>query len=454
MRSRGILAVLAAVVLGCVPSAAAAKDKRDKHDKDGKADSEMTGRVGAGEDRTSPASPYVVLYRANPRPYEVEYLTRVREWRYRFVARFRYRSAVKGFAARLNERQIEKLRADPAIDAIVPDAEFVGDGTQALAAGEQAPAGVRRIGAAPTGLASTAASAPVAVLDTGIDLANADLNAKHGVNCISSTAAANDDNGHGTHVAGTIGARNVGRDIVGVAPGTLVYSVKILNGKMAGSLSQLLCGVDWVTRNAAVLGIRTANMSFSGSGTDDGNCGYSNNDALHRAICGAAAAGVTFVASAGNSARSFGSVAPASYREVLTVTGMSDADGKPGALGTSFAGCKTSEKDDRYGAYSNFAVSAADAAHVISAPGTCVVSSRRGGGTMLYTGTSQAAPHVAGAVAACVSVGAPCAGLAPSAVIARMRELAVAAGPGNGFVGDPLAPISGRTYGHLVSARF
>jgi subtilisin len=239
-----------------------------------------------------------------------------------------------------------------------------------------------------------------------------------------------------------------------VAPGTLLYSVKILNARMSGTLSQLLCGIDWVTRNAPVLGIRTANMSFSGAGTDDGNCGRTNNDALHRAVCAAVAAGVTFVASAGNSGRGFGSYAPASYREVLTVTSMNDADGRAGGLGTTFSGCKTTEKDDRYWTLSNFAVSAADAAHVISAPGTCVVSSRRGGGTALYTGTSQAAPHVAGAVASCLSIGAPCEGLAPAAVVVKMRELAAAAAPGNGFVGDPLSPVSGKTFGHLVSARF
>jgi len=278
------------------------------------------------------------------------------------------------------------------------------------------------------------------------------IDARHGVNCVSTSATAADDNGHGTHVAGTIAARNAGRDVVGVVPGTTIYSVKVLNARKTGTLSQILCGIDWVARNAAALGIRTANMSLSGSGSDDGQCGRSNGDPWHVAVCAATAAGVTFVASAGNSGRGFGGTIPAAYREVLTATAMNDADGLPGARGTAWA-CKTPEKDDRYASGSNFGVTSADAAHTVAAPGTCVVSSRRGGGTAIYSGTSQAAPHVAGVAAACVSSGGPCAGLAPAAVVAKVRELA-AATSGFGFAGDPLSPVSGRVYGPLVSARF
>jgi subtilisin family serine protease len=68
------------------------------------------------------------------------------------------------------------------------------------------------------------------------------------------------------------------------------------------------------------------------------------------------------------------------------------------------------------------------------------------------TGTSMAAPHVAGAVAACLSAGGSCAGLTPAGVTARMRENALAAAPGRGFAGDPFAPLSGRAYGPLVDA--
>src|SRR3954447_19510874 len=108
---------------------------------------------------------------------------------------------------------------------------------------------------------------------------------------------------------------------------------------------------------------------------------------------------------------------------------MSDSDGLPGARGKA-PSCKSGEADDRYATYSNYAVGAAAAAHTIAAPGTCVVSTGLGGGTATYYGNSQGAPHVAGAVALCGGTAAqpgPCAGLAPAAVIARVRADAAAA---------------------------
>ena len=118
----------------------------------------------------------------------------------------------------------------------------------------------------------------VAVLDTGIDLANPDLDARHGHRTASSPARPpQDDNGHGTNVAGIVAARNTGTGVVGVAPGT-----PRLRGQGAattgatGTLSQFLCGIDWVTANAAALDIRVANMSIGGAGRDDGACGNDN----------------------------------------------------------------------------------------------------------------------------------------------------------------------------------
>jgi len=368
--------------------------------------------------------------------------------------RLSYDTALTGFAADLNGPQLERLLAHPAVTAVEPDAEISAMGMEALAKGETAPPGVRRAGGATTALAHRPATSAVAVIDTGIDLANPELDAVSGTNCVKPGTSAQDDNGHGTNVAGIIAARNTGAGVVGVAPGTRVYAVKVLNNRSVGTLSQFLCGINWVAANAAALNIRTANMSIGGVGLSDGACGTKSGDSEHKAICAATAAGVTFVVSAGNGGTDFKTTVPAAYPEVLTATAITDTDGLPGALGP--ASCAKKELDDRTGTYSSYAVSAAAAAHTVAAPGTCVTSTGLAGKPSTFTGTSQAAPHVAGAVALCHGSGGlpgPCAGLAPAAVIARVRGDATAAMTlANGFLGDPLRPLTGKVFGPLVTA--
>ena len=87
----------------------------------------------------------------------------------------------------------------------------------------------------------------------------------------------------------------------------------------------MICGIDWVTANAAATGVKVANMSlrFQNS-ADDGNCGHGNNDALHVAICNSVAKGITYVVGAGNESNDFATNVPAAYDEVLTVTRARD----------------------------------------------------------------------------------------------------------------------------------
>ena len=114
-----------------------------------------------------------------------------------------------------------------------------------------------------------------------------------GRNCTTG-ARYNDGNGHGTHVAGTIGAKDDANGVVGVAPGARLWAVRVLNNNGSGSWSSVICGIDWVTANANT--IEVANMSLGGTGSDTG-C---NDARLHRAICNSVAAGVTYAVAAGN----------------------------------------------------------------------------------------------------------------------------------------------------------
>ena len=268
----------------------------------------------------------------------------------------------------------------------------------------------------------------MAVLDTGLDLDHPDLNGAPGTNCITAGASPEDDNGHGTHVAGTIAAKNTGAGVVGVAPGTRVYAVKVLDSRGSGYTSDSICGMDWAaaTRTDGDPGndISVVNMSLGGSGPRLGTCSLTQ-DAQHEALCRSTAAGITYVVAAGNDSTRFDRTSspktPAAYPEALTVTAMADGDGKPGGLGGSF--CSTT--DDRYAGFSNWARTSAGEAHTIAAPGVCILSTARGGGQAMLSGTSMATPHVAGAVARCIDDGGtadPCAGLSPAQIIARMRD--------------------------------
>ena len=397
---------------------------------------------GSGIASGSAAAGYIVVFENG---VETDAKTLALERAMGFVARFRYHAALHGFAAQLNATQLSRISQDPAVAFVGVDGTV--EATDALQPGEQVPTGISRIGAATQSTAQGPASVGVAVIDTGIDLTHPDLNAVAGKNCVSSTSPPQDDNGHGTHVSGTIAATNTGSGVVGVAPGTTLYAVKVLNRNGSGTWSQVICGIDWVTANASSLNIRVASMSLGGSGSNDNNCGASNGDAMHKAICNSAAEGVTYVVAAGNSAANFASFVPAAYPEAVTVTAVSDSDGLPGGTGGA-PGCRSSEKDDWYASFSNYAGASDTTAksHTIAAPGVCIRSDWLGGGYNTISGTSMATPHVSGTIALCIAGDACTAGGSPASIIAAIESQDAS----KGFTGDPNSPVSGRYYGYIA----
>ena len=214
------------------------------------------------------------------------------------------------------------------------------------------------------------------------------------------TTAWRDKNNHGTHVAGTVAALDNSFGVVGVAPGARVWAVKILNDSGYGLISWYVCGLDWILaqrdpNDASRPLFEAVNMSVTKAGADDGNCGLTNHDPLHQAICRVVAGGITVVAAAANDSHSATHNIPASYNEVITVSALADTDGRPGGLGGnrcfSWGGY---DKDDTFADFSNYGFDVD-----LIAPGKCILSTIPGPAYAYMSGTSMAAPTVTGAVA-------------------------------------------------------
>jgi subtilisin len=315
-----------------------------------------------------------------------------------------YEHALDGFAGKVSPGRLRGLERDPRVAVVEADADV-------SVAGQVIPTGVQRVNAdvneaIPTDGDGGAVDADVAILDTGIDASHPDLDVVDATTCFDRRTGppaergvvcepgGTDRNGHGTHVAGTVAARNNGTGVVGVAPGARLWSVKVMGDDGFGSVSTIVAGLEHVTTHADQIDV--ANLSLVGEISDD-----DSSSLVDAAISGAVAAGVTVVLAAGNGGTDVSGVWPAGHPEALTVAALVDYDGKPGGLAEPICdGTPTPFDDDTFWVVSNYG----DGVDLM-APGACITSTAPGGGLAIMFGTSMAAPHVAGGAAVLASRG-------------------------------------------------
>ncbi|HOJ86470.1 MAG: S8 family peptidase [Elusimicrobiales bacterium] len=232
---------------------------------------------------------------------------------------------------------------------------------------KEMPWGIKRVNAYSAWDYTTGKNVKVAVIDTGIDYNHTDLASNYagGYNAVNSSKPPLDDQGHGTHVAGTIAAVKDLKGVVGVAPNVKLYAVKVLDSNGSGQYSWIIDGIQWAVNNK----MNVVNMSLGGP---------SGSDALKAAIDAAYKAGVVVVCAAGNDGGAVNY--PAKY---------------PGAIAVSAL-----DSSDKIASFSSRGPEIA-----FIAPGVSVYSTYKGGVYKTLSGTSMASPHVAGLAALVVGLG-------------------------------------------------
>lgn len=281
-------------------------------------------------------------------------------------------TSMRGFTAKMSKSSAAKLAANnPAIayyepDSIVYISQNIGDPDKEPISGPEpfsqtTPWGITRV----NGVQHTSNLHRAWIIDTGIDLDHPDLNVEvsRGANFVTNGPNSPDDgNGHGTHVAGTIGAINNSIGVIGVAPGTAVVPIRVLNNQGSGTLSGVIAGINYVAANAQPGEV--ANMSLGGA----------PSTALDNAVIAAADLGIKFAVAAGNSGQHASGTSPArvEHPNVYTVAAI--------------------DQNDAMGSFSNFGNPPIDCAD----PGVGILSTWLNGGYNTISGTSMAAPHVAG----------------------------------------------------------
>ena len=280
---------------------------------------------------------------------------------------FVYDAALNGFSATMSETAARRLAAHPSVKYVEQDAMV------SIEAQNNPTWGLDRIDQRSSSLNSfydwrnTASNVRIYILDTGVRLTHNEFGGRAftGFDAITSGGSATDCNGHGTHVAATAAGATYG-----VAKQARIYSVRVLNCSGSGSKSQIVAGVNWVTNNAVKPAV--ANMSLGAPGTFNGAIDDAVNNSINR--------GITYVVSAGNDNGNACDKTPARVAAAITVASTTSTDARS--------------------SFSNWG-SCVD----IFAPGSSILSARHTSDTATITmsGTSMAAPHVAGAAAIILS---------------------------------------------------
>lgn len=309
-----------------------------------------------GQDRPDAlAGRYIVVFKDDAGPAAVDAALARLEGR----VLFRYGAALQGFAAELPERAVEALQRNPHVAYIEVDSVVSIDATQSPATW-----GIDRIDQRKLPLSNsytynyTGSGVRAYIIDTGIRITHNEFGgrASIGTDTVGDGQNGNDCNGHGTHVAGTVGGATYG-----VAKGVSLVAVRVLNCSGSGTTSGVIAGVDWVTANAVKPAV--ANMSLGGSASTS----------LDNAVKNSIASGVTYAIAAGNSNRDACKYSPARVAEAITVGATTNTDARA--------------------SYSNYG-SCLD----LFAPGSSITSAWYTSNTATNTisGTSMATPHVAG----------------------------------------------------------
>lgn len=275
-----------------------------------------------------------------------------------------YQTVLQGFAVKMAPGQAKKLGDDVDVKYVEADQIIVLSPINATGkpapqpVAQSIPWGITRVNGGISGIGKTAW-----IIDSGIDLDHPDLtvDVARSRTFLGGTSTPDDQNGHGTHVAGTIAAKNNSIGVVGVAAGATVVSVRVLDRRGSGSTSGVIAGVDYVASVASLADV--ANMSLGG-----GVSATLDNAVLN------ASAKVKFALAAGNESDNANNHSPARVNgaNIYTIS----------AMGTG----------DKWASYSNYGNPPVD----YCAPGSSVYSTYKGGGYATLSGTSMATPHVAG----------------------------------------------------------